>query len=39
VLALEIDARVPKGCVRIQAGTSEAATLGGSFGPITIERA
>jgi NADH-quinone oxidoreductase subunit G len=33
-----ISARVPDGCVWLQAGTAAAASLGASFGPITIER-
>jgi len=39
VMELEIDERVPDGCVRIQAGTVEAAGLGDAFGAIDIERA
>jgi NADH-quinone oxidoreductase subunit G len=33
-----ISERVPDGCVWVQAGTMAAASLGASFGPITIER-
>jgi NADH-quinone oxidoreductase subunit G len=39
VLALQLDERVPEGCVWIQSGTVAAATLGGAFGPISVERA
>jgi NADH-quinone oxidoreductase subunit G len=39
VLELEVDARIPDGCVRIQSGTPQAATLGAAFGPVSIERA
>jgi NADH-quinone oxidoreductase subunit G len=39
VLPLRIDERVPEGCVWIQSGTAEAATLGGAFGPVRVERA
>jgi len=35
---VEINERVPDGCVWIQAGTTAAASLGASFGPVTIER-
>jgi NADH-quinone oxidoreductase subunit G len=35
---VEISERVPDGCVWIQAGTMAAASLGASFGPVTIER-
>jgi NADH-quinone oxidoreductase subunit G len=35
---VEICERVPDGCVWVQAGTMAAASLGASFGPITIER-
>jgi NADH-quinone oxidoreductase subunit G len=35
---VEISARVPDGCVWIQAGTLAAASLGASFGPVSIER-
>jgi len=38
-MAVEISARVPDGCVWVQAGTMAAASLGANFGPITIERA
>jgi len=38
-MAVEISARVPDGCVWVQAGTTAAASLGANFGPITIERA
>jgi hypothetical protein len=34
-----IDARVPDSCVYIQSGTTQAATLGTAFGPVSIERA
>jgi NADH-quinone oxidoreductase subunit G len=37
-MAVQISARVPDGCVWVQAGTTAAASLGASFGPITIER-
>jgi len=39
VLELETDERIPGGCVRIQSGTTAAATLGAAFGPVSIERA
>lgn len=35
---VEISERVPDGCAWVQAGTVAAASLGASFGPITIER-
>ena len=38
-MAVEISARVPDGCVWVQAGTTAAASLGANFGPVTIERA
>jgi len=37
-MAVEISERVPDGCVWIQAGTTAAASLGASFGTVTIER-
>jgi NADH-quinone oxidoreductase subunit G len=37
-MTVEISARVPDGCVWVQSGTTAAASLGASFGPITIER-
>jgi NADH-quinone oxidoreductase subunit G len=33
-----LDARVPDGCLWVQAGTQQAAALADSFGPITIAR-
>jgi NADH-quinone oxidoreductase subunit G len=39
VLELEIDARVPDGCLYIQSGTTPAATLGAAFGPVSVARA
>jgi hypothetical protein len=39
VLTLQLDERVPDGCVWIQSGTAAAATLGGAFGLISVERA
>jgi len=39
VLTLQLDQRVPDGCVWIQSGTAAAATLGGAFGLISVERA
>jgi NADH-quinone oxidoreductase subunit G len=39
VLTLQLDERVADGCVWIQSGTAAAATLGGAFGLISIERA
>jgi NADH-quinone oxidoreductase subunit G len=39
VLDLQLDATVPDGCVRIQAGTKAAAALGAAFGPVSIEQA
>jgi NADH-quinone oxidoreductase subunit G len=39
VLTLLLDERVPDGCVWIQSGTVAAATLGGAFGSISVERA
>jgi NADH-quinone oxidoreductase subunit G len=39
VLTLQLDERVPDGCVWIQSGTAAAATLGGAFGSISVERA
>jgi NADH-quinone oxidoreductase subunit G len=38
-LELAIDAGIPDGCVRIQSGTTAAATLGAAFGPVSLERA
>ncbi|HYQ71676.1 MAG TPA: molybdopterin-dependent oxidoreductase, partial [Gammaproteobacteria bacterium] len=38
-LDLEVDARVPDGCIRIPSGTAAAATLGTAFGSVSIERA
>ena len=35
---VEISERVPDGCAWVQAGTVAAASLGASFGPLTIER-
>jgi len=39
VLALQIDERVPDGCVWIPSGSAASAALGGAFGPIRVERA
>ena len=33
-----IDERVPDGCLWVQSGTEQAAGLGASFGPVSIER-
>ncbi|MGB5606784.1 MAG: NADH-quinone oxidoreductase subunit NuoG [Gammaproteobacteria bacterium] len=38
VMDVSIDARVPDGCVWIQAGTPAAAGLGANFGAVEIER-
>jgi len=37
-MTVEISARVPDGCVWVQAGTDQSAALGAAFGPVTIER-
>ena len=38
-LPLEIDDRLPDGCVQIQSGVAESEKLGGQFGEVTLEKA